>query len=608
MPEDWPARVEQGAWLIVEGDSPPAASLGFRVSGGALRVAAVCEERAPEIDIVWERPLSLPRFEAPAHATVFTRERRSGAPLVAGYRKGAGGVLWTAVSPGNDGCERFPFLLQALGDLGLRPPFRCNRLWAFFDHSYRLRADSDYLARRWSEAGIRGLHVAAWHFHEPDRARDAYLRGLIESCHRRGILVFAWLELPHVSEQFWRDHPDWREQTAARQDAQLDWRMLMNLANPDCFRAAAEGIGAMLGRFDWDGVNLAELYFESLQGYDNPNRFTPFNADVRREFRAAHGFDPLDLFDRSSPRHFSRDAAGLRQFLEYRAGLAHRFQAQWLEWLDRFRAGRPGLALVLTHIDDQFDRRMRDALGADARTALPLAARHRLTFLVEDPATVWNLGAERYSEIARRYSRLAPDNARLAVDLNIVERYQDVYPTRQQTGTELFRLVCRASRAFPRVALYSEHSIQAFDVPWLSSAAAAAQSWRNTDGRLTVESRFGAGVRWRGPALVNGRLWPAADDDTVWLPAGRHRVEPAPRQAAIRLMDLSGDLLSAEAHATGMRVGYRSDGRALALVDQFPQRLTLDGRTYHTAVQPVGHLYLLRLPAGQHDLRVHVKF
>ncbi len=41
----------------------------------------------------------------------------------------------------------------------------------------------------------------------------------------------------------------------------------------------------LVGRFDWDGVNLAELYFESLEGAANPARFTPMNQDVRNEFR-----------------------------------------------------------------------------------------------------------------------------------------------------------------------------------------------------------------------------------------------------------------------------------------------------------------------------------
>ena len=45
--------------------------------------------------------------------------------------------------PGERGHERFPYLLNALADLGLAPPFRSNRLWAFFDSAYRARVDVD---------------------------------------------------------------------------------------------------------------------------------------------------------------------------------------------------------------------------------------------------------------------------------------------------------------------------------------------------------------------------------------------------------------------------------------------------------------------------------
>ena len=131
--------------------------------------------------------------------------------------------------------------------------------------------------------------MAAWHFYEPDTERDTYLNNLIAACHRKGILVYAWLELPHVSEKFWDDHPEWREKTAVLQDAQLDWRKLMNLTNRDCFRAVSQGVKTLVERFDWDGVNLAELYFESLEGAANPARFTPMNDDVRKMFRKRRG-------------------------------------------------------------------------------------------------------------------------------------------------------------------------------------------------------------------------------------------------------------------------------------------------------------------------------
>src|SRR6185369_15358286 len=211
-------------------------------------------------------------------------------PLVAGYRKGAGAVLWVAAPPGAHGYERFPYLPQALLDLGLEIPFRSRRLWAFFYSAYRARVNVDYFAERWRAAGISALHVAAWHYWEPDPQGDEYLQRLIDACHRNAIQVYAWLELPHVSEKFWVEHPQWREKTALLQDAQLDWRKLMNLTNRDAFAEVARGVHDLTGRFDWDGVNLAELYFESLQGIGNPSRFTPMNDDVRGLFRKAHGF------------------------------------------------------------------------------------------------------------------------------------------------------------------------------------------------------------------------------------------------------------------------------------------------------------------------------
>ncbi len=353
---------------------------------------------------------------------------------------------------------------------------------------------------------------------------------MIDACHRNAIQVYAWLELPHVSEAFWDQHPEWREKTALQQDAQLDWRKLMNLTNRDAFAAVSAGARDLLTRFDWDGVNLAELYFESLEGHENPARFTPLNADVRREFQQTAGFDPLDLFDAQSPRHWQKNAPGLAKFLEFRAQLAQRQQTEWIAQIEDLRRLKPQLDLTLTHIDDRFDTSMREKLGADAARVLPLLAQHDFTFLIEDPATVWNLGPQRYPQIAARYAPLTPAQEKLAIDVNIVERYQDVYPTKQQTGAELFELVHTAANSFPRVALYFEASIARWDLPLLASAAAAVERAEQVNGKLVVESRRGVGVPLKGlgPALVDGKPWPIASDDTVWLMPGPHVIEPAP--------------------------------------------------------------------------------
>ncbi len=275
--KSWAQRVEGGAFLILEGDSPLARSLGFRLLDRTTRVASVIDVHRPDIPLILEHAVELSETAVPETARIFARERWTNAPVIAGFRQGKGAVLWVATSPGKHGYERFPYIVNALLDLGFEPPFRSNRLWAFFDYSYRTRVDVNWFAKRWHQSGIAALQVAAWHFYESDPERDRYLNALIEACHREGVLVYAWLELPHVSERFWADHPEWREKTALQQDAQLDWRKLMNLANPECAKAIHQGTRELMRRFDWDGVNFAELYYESLEGADNPARFTPLN-------------------------------------------------------------------------------------------------------------------------------------------------------------------------------------------------------------------------------------------------------------------------------------------------------------------------------------------
>jgi hypothetical protein len=150
---EWTSRVQNGAVLILEGESSLAELFGFRRGKENVRVSSLTDVHNPKLPIVWEKGLELPIFELPEEARVFARERWSGAPMIGGFRRGSGAVLWVAAPPGERGYERFPYLLAALSDLGVEPPFRASGLWAFFDSAYRSRVDSRLfrgtLAQRW---------------------------------------------------------------------------------------------------------------------------------------------------------------------------------------------------------------------------------------------------------------------------------------------------------------------------------------------------------------------------------------------------------------------------------------------------------------------------
>src|ERR1041385_3571157 len=118
----WPARVENGAFLILEGESAVAESFGFRKTAENARVTSLTDVHRPQLPVIWQTAPELPRFEVPPAAQVFAKERWTSAPLVAGLRRGHGAVLWVAASPGEHGYERFPYLLHALAELGVDPP------------------------------------------------------------------------------------------------------------------------------------------------------------------------------------------------------------------------------------------------------------------------------------------------------------------------------------------------------------------------------------------------------------------------------------------------------------------------------------------------------
>ncbi len=237
----WIQRIEQGGIVVLEGQGELAAALGITPSNQRVVVRSIVDQHAPKLPIIWESPLEIPVFNVPKDAG--DSGHRALGPR-AGDRGFASRHGRGAVDRRAAGQRRLRALsVPAAGAPRSRraAAFPERTLWAFFDGAYRSRVDLDYFAERWRKAGIGALHVAGWHYYEQNPESDEYLRRLIEACHRKAILVYVWLELPHVSEKFWDEHPEWREKTAILQDAQLDWRKLMNLNNPDCFAAVSKG-------------------------------------------------------------------------------------------------------------------------------------------------------------------------------------------------------------------------------------------------------------------------------------------------------------------------------------------------------------------------------
>jgi len=188
--------------------------------------------------------------------------------------------------------------------------------------------------------------------------------------------------------------------------------------------------------------------------------------------------------------------------------------------------------------------------------------------------------------------------------LNVV---MDVYPTKQQTGGELFQEVHVAAQAFPRVALYFENSILPPDLPLLASAAAVVTKAERRGTGYMLDSPNGVGLNMAGPVTVNGAPWPVWDGNTVWLPPGPVEVAPAASAPAVQVLDFNGDLKGATVNGNIIELGYESAARALVTLNRPVKRLEVDGSIEKQAVWAVPGRYILQLPKGQHLILIEVE-
>ena len=57
---EWTARVDQGAILILEGESSLAEMFGFKRGKDSVRVTSLADVHSPKLPIVWEKGMELP--------------------------------------------------------------------------------------------------------------------------------------------------------------------------------------------------------------------------------------------------------------------------------------------------------------------------------------------------------------------------------------------------------------------------------------------------------------------------------------------------------------------------------------------------------------------
>jgi hypothetical protein len=418
--------LSNGGDAVIAGPEALAVLLDIHANEPSTTVKDVTDLAHPERYLRWNPAATVGRFPAPAGAVVLLQDQATHQPLAFFGQLGKGRYLALAAAFDTSsalGVSRYPYFAEYLRRaFDYHPQVTRPAIEAYFDPGFRANGDPASLVTGWRAAGIGTIYAATWY--DFDYAR------LIELCHANGIATYAWFTLPMVTRKFWDDHSDWR-------DKRTGWRYPMNLQNTEARAAAFDFVASMIKRYEWDGVNFAEM-----------------NSD-----------SPAD----------SRQVTAL-----------HR------DVLERFRSN--DIEIIVTALDSLHSPKLRESIGMDTEAVVKLMRQFPFTLQVEDAFEFWPTPADRYRRFAGKYPKQTMFDVNVVADRDVSATH---LPSALATGTEFLQLL-RFGATNGRVAVYSESTVAPQDWEFAAAALAADARLLEEASGLRVRSPHTVSVRLKG--------------------------------------------------------------------------------------------------------------
>ncbi|MDZ7859372.1 MAG: DUF2334 domain-containing protein [Candidatus Krumholzibacteriota bacterium] len=587
--------------LITSGFSPLSDFLGIEKLQREIQVKKIEDPVYPGVEIVWPEPVSINMFEAPVNAEFIYREEESGMPLVVSASRGKGkyifsGPLFNTENKG--GVSRYPhFLKHLFRTLDKLPLLRGRGLEMYFNPFEREEISVEELVKFWKRSGVKVIHAAAWQVFS-EWTYD-YTR-LIELAHQNSMLVNAWLEPPMVNEKFWQDHPEYHEIDAAGNDAVNNWRHPVALSAPETREAALAEWRDMLDSYSWDGVTVNRLGFEGTFPPE-PHTITPFNSAVRSRFEEIEGFDPIELFNRTSRYYWKSNKHAYNLYLEFRRNLSEEYLEDLLQMLEDLRRRRERFFEIILTYDAT-----RTEPGVSLSTVREIQKKHDILwqYIPESP--------ERWTDSPSPFD---------IIQLEITGSdggggFLPDAPTAYPTGSALYQVIEKLADNKHRCTIFSENSLYEVDTQILPFVLGSegVQIWKNRS--LYFESDNGGEILFAGDQIkglrIDGKIPGSFYRNRLLMPCRKHilDIEPgregllAPLRSKARVVDFSGKLVDVNVGWRGISADYEAGRGVYMVLSEKPLEVSLDGEEYEFKLAEAQRGWEIYLPPGRSEVSI----
>ena len=618
--------VEKGGNLVTDRKNNLIQKLGITFTNSQLKLRFIRDKFYPEEPIAWSHsPLTF-KFNYNADDEIFCEDASSGLPVAIGRSIKEGKIIYlnTAFDPLTpNGYSYYPYLMEYVGRFfGLQPVFKRESLDMYFDPGFRKNTSEEELVKRWVKQGIRVIHVAGWHQYPKYTYDYAHL---IKVAHANGILVYAWIEPPQVSQKFWTDHPEWREKNYLNQDIHKDevlkasWRYPVALTDKQCFKTASDSYLELLKKNDFDGVNIAELNFEAGKGFSDPKVFTPMHPSAIKEFHNRYGYDLREIFKPNSNYFWKNNPKVKAQVTKYRVDKVTELHDALLLQMQKFAKTRPGFNVVVTFYDSYYSPEVTEYYGVSSDKMIELQKKYNFMLQPEDPQNKWSTSPERYVDMGRLYASKMSDSTKLMLDLNILNfRNKDEvtpFPTLMQTGLESYQLINAASKGAARFTVYSESSCNPQDINFFGYASSGMVKYDAVDGGFSGNSPYSFVLQLPKDIKaisVDGENVVGYRENLYLIPAGEHTIKThlndipgfSTDELQPELLSITGNLLNINYAMRKVSFEYKGDERTLVSLNNKPTYIQVDGKDYKFEVLRGNDCFTVMLPAGTHHIDI----
>ena len=613
--------VDDGGCLITDRRNKLIEQLGIKFLSTTLKVFQLQDRFHPNEHITWKFPRLMQKFEYNSDDKIFCEDVISGFPMVIGRKYGDGKVLYfnSSFDPDSElGYSHFPYAFEYIRNFfKLSPVVRRENLEFYFDPGLRQTVSVENLVKGWVKHGVRIIHVAGWHQY-PKYTYD-YDR-LIRLAHANGILIYAWLEPPQVNQKFWTDHPEWREKNSVGQDVRPSWRYPVALTDGKCFDATVDEYISFLKSHEFDGVNIAELYFESDAGFENPENFTPCHPSVQRDMKRLYNIDLLQALNPESEQFAPNNPAVRESIVKYRVAKIYELHDRILKRIYDFAKDRDGFEVMVTTMDSHGSPELVEDIGVRTDDIVKLQKKYGFFLQIEDPERMWSTSPDRYKAMGELYAKKMGGENRLLLDLNILT-FRDKnqitpFPTLIQTGIESYQLVYHTALGSPRFSIYSEATVNPQDLALFSYASSARVKYTRTDKGYDVESPHSFTLKLPKNTriiLIDGNPLISTRENQFLIPAGKHTITLlkgknlggfSTVQLQPQIVSFTGNILDAKCSMRKITMKYEANERALLSVSSDITSAQVDGEPYESKIMLGNDCHTIYLPAGSHDVEI----